>query len=187
MNYCSNCGAPVTRRVPEGDTHERHVCQACATVHYQNPKVIAGCVLYWDNRVLLCRRAIEPRYGYWTLPAGFMELGETIQEAAAREALEEANAVAENLTLYGIYSLRHISQVYTLFRGRLQAGRASAGDESLEIGLFRRDQIPWQTLAFPVVRETLERYFEECDHGQFGTHYGEFFRSEHGRIRLQRY
>lgn len=186
MNYCSVCGAPVTVRVPIGDTRERHVCQGCATVHYQNPKVVAGCVLHWGERVLLCRRAIEPRRGYWTLPAGFMELGETMQEAAAREALEEANAVAEDLSLHGLYSLRHVDEVYIMFRGRLQGGRASAGDESLEVGLFSRQRIPWQALAFPVVHETLERYFEERGQGAHNVHYGDFVRRADGSVWLQR-
>lgn len=187
MNYCSVCGAPVVLRVPSGDNRQRHVCRSCATVHYQNPKVVAGCILNWGEQVLLCRRAIEPRYGYWTLPAGFMELGETTQEAAAREAFEEANAVAEDLMLYGLYNLKHISQVYVMFRGRLQAGRASAGHESLEVGLFGRARIPWQALAFPVVHETLERYFEECDRGEFRIHYGDFIRTDDGRPQLRRY
>lgn len=186
MNYCSNCGAPVQLRVPAGDNRERHVCAACDAIHYQNPKIVAGCVLSWGERVLLCRRAIEPRYGYWTLPAGFMENGETTRDAAAREALEEANAVAEDLMLYGLYSLRHIDQVYVMFRGRLRDGRTSAGDESLAVGLYDESEVPWSELAFPVVRETLERYFEERVHGRFGVHHGDLVRTPHG-VEIHRY
>lgn len=186
MNYCSNCGAPVRLRVPAGDNRERHVCDACSAIHYRNPRIVAGCVLSWGERVLLCRRAIEPRYGYWTLPAGFMENGETVREAAAREALEEANAVAEELALYGLYNLRHIDQVYVLFRGRLRDGQASAGDESLAVDLYDEADVPWNELAFPVVRETLERYFEERVHGCFGVHQGDLVRTPHG-VEIHRY
>ncbi|MGB2971554.1 MAG: NUDIX hydrolase, partial [Candidatus Competibacter sp.] len=112
MKFCSQCGASVTLRVPVGDNLPRYVCDACDTIHYLNPKVVAGCILEWQDRVLLCRRAIEPRYGLWTLPAGFMENGESTLAAAAREALEEAHAEGENLRLYGVYSLLHVSQVY---------------------------------------------------------------------------
>ncbi len=161
MKYCSECGAPVVQRVPPGDHLPRHVCGRCHTIHYQNPKIVAGCVPVWGDRILLCRRAIEPRRGLWTLPAGFMENGETAAEAAAREAREEANARVEDLALYGVFSLPHINQVYLMFRGVLRDGRASAGEETLEVGLFREGEIPWRELAFPVVRETLARYLAE--------------------------
>ncbi|MDX1607361.1 MAG: NUDIX hydrolase [Candidatus Competibacterales bacterium] len=186
MKYCSACGATLSVRIPPGDNRERYVCDACAAVHYQNPRIVAGCVLAWEHRVLLCRRAIEPRYGYWTVPAGFMENGETTAEAAAREAREEACAEAADLVLYGLYNLRHIDQVYVLFRGRLQGGAARAGDESLEVDLFDRDEIPWSELAFPVVRETLERYFEERADASFRVHYGDIVRGPDGRVRIHR-
>ncbi len=160
MEYCSSCGNKVLLQVPEGDNRERAVCQACGTIHYLNPKNVVGCLLEWQGKVLLCKRAIEPRYGYWTLPAGFMENNETIMEGAAREAYEEANAVAEDMQLFGVYNLPRISQVYIMFKGRLKDGKASSGDESLDVKLFDEDEIPWNELAFPVITEALQRYYE---------------------------
>lgn len=182
MNFCSACGASLKCYIPAGDNRERYVCDECGTIHYQNPRIIAGCVLHWEDRVLLCRRAIEPRLGCWTLPAGFMENGETTREAAAREALEEARAIAEQLALYGIYNLRHIDQVYVMFRGRLRDGMARTGHESLEVGLFGEAEIPWQSLAFTVVRETLQHFFRERKQGRFGVHYGDIVRSSDGQV-----
>ena len=187
MNFCSTCGASVVLKIPPGDNRERHVCQSCSTVHYLNPKIIAGCILNWEDRILLCRRAIEPRYGFWTLPAGFMENGETTMDAAAREAFEEANAKAEQMTLYGIYSLKHISQVHVMFRGVLGQGSASAGAESLEVKLFSAAEIPWQRLAFPVVRETLQRYLEERVNGKFQVHSADVFRQSNGQVIIKRH
>ncbi|MEM7257580.1 MAG: NUDIX hydrolase [Pseudomonadota bacterium] len=159
MQYCSNCGQQVTTQIPPGDNRERSVCLSCDTIHYVNPKLVVGCILTWENKVLLCKRSIEPRLGYWTLPAGFMENGESAAEGAAREANEEANALAESLELFGVYSLPRISQVYMMFLGQLKNGFASAGEESLEVGLFEQQDIPWSELAFPVVTESLERFF----------------------------
>ena len=187
MKYCSNCGDSVAMKIPAGDNRERHVCDTCDTIHYQNPKIVAGCVPIWQEKVLLCRRAIQPRYGLWTLPAGFMENGESTAQAAARETLEEANAVVENLTLYGLYNLVHISQVYLMFRGDLKDGQASAGEESLEVGLFTEDEIPWQELAFPVVKETLQRYFEERQHGIYQVHAGDILRNNDGGVVIRRH
>jgi ADP-ribose pyrophosphatase YjhB (NUDIX family) len=172
INFCSRCGAPVDRRVPPGDDRPRHVCGACGTVHYQNPKLVAGCLAIWDEQVLLCRRAIEPRYGLWTLPAGFMENGETTFEAAVREALEEANARVEILGLYSLYDLPHIDQVYCLFRGRLLDLDFSPGAESLEVRLFQEAEVPWDTLAFPSIARTLHHYFEDRRAGAFRLHTG---------------
>jgi ADP-ribose pyrophosphatase YjhB (NUDIX family) len=165
----------------------RHVCDTCDTIHYQNPKIVAGCVPVWHDRILLCRRAIEPRYGLWTLPAGFMENGESTVQAAARETLEEANAIVENLTLYGLYNLIHINQVYLMFRGDLKDGQASAGEESLEVDLFSEQNIPWRELAFPVVRETLERYFEERRAGIYRVHAGDIIRKTDGSVLIRRH
>lgn len=186
MNFCSHCGQPVVCRIPQGDNRERHVCDNCNTIHYQNPKVVAGCVPVWRDQILLCRRAIEPRYGLWTLPAGFMENGESSLQAAARESLEEANAVIDNLVLYGLYNLPHINQVYLMYRGDLRDGAASAGDESLEVGLFREHEIPWRELAFPVVKETLERYFEERSQGEYRVHVGDVLRVADGKMKIIR-
>lgn len=161
MKYCSDCGSATTTKIPAGDNRERQVCSDCQTIHYQNPNNVCGCILEWQNKVLLCKRAIEPRLGYWTLPAGFMENNETTMEGAAREAFEEANATALNLTFFGLYNLPRISQVYMMFVGKLKDGYMKAGEESLEVGLFSQQEIPWEQLAFPVVTESLQRYFED--------------------------
>lgn len=159
MQYCSNCGESVTSKIPQGDNRERFVCENCSTIHYVNPKLVVGCILTWQRKVLLCKRSIEPRLGFWTLPAGFMENGETTAEGAAREAHEEANATAVGLELFGHYSLPRISQVYVMFLGELKDGYAAAGEESLEVGLFHEREIPWSELAFPVVTESLQQFF----------------------------
>ncbi len=172
VNFCSRCGAPVALRVPPGDDRPRHVCDACGTVHYQNPKLVAGCLVEWGDQVLLCRRAIQPRYGLWTLPAGFMENGETTREAAQREALEEANARVELLELYSLFDLPHIDQVYCLFRGRLLDLDFSPGSESLEVRLFREEEIPWQALAFASIARTLQLYYEDRSTGRYRLHTG---------------
>jgi ADP-ribose pyrophosphatase YjhB (NUDIX family) len=188
VKFCSACGsAAVTRCIPPGDTHPREVCEDCGTIHYQNPKLVVGCILEWQGRILLCRRSIEPRYGYWTLPAGFMETGESTLQAAAREAWEEANAIGDELTLYALYSLTHISQVYLIFRGRLQGGRAGAGAESLEVALLAEEEIPWQELAFPVISETLRYYFEERRTGCYRLHIGDISRGPDGKVLIKRY
>jgi ADP-ribose pyrophosphatase YjhB (NUDIX family) len=170
MIFCSNCGARVVEKIPEGDDRYRYVCEACATVHYQNPKIVAGCIPEWNGRLLLCRRAIEPRLGLWTLPAGFMENLETTEQAAARETWEEARARVIDMSLYGVFSIPHISQVYMMFRGRLAAEEFAPGPESLEVSLFEEQEIPWQELAFPVVRLTLEKYFRDIRNGGFPVH-----------------
>lgn len=187
MNFCSQCGGSVTLRVPSGDNRPRYVCDTCGYIHYQNPKIVAGSILEWRDRILLCRRAIEPRYGLWTLPAGFMENGESAVAAAAREALEEANAVIEHPTLYGLYSLLHVSQVYLMFRGQLKDGAASAGEESLEVELFAEHEIPWDRLAFTVVHETLRQYFTDRRIGVFTLHVGDIVRESDQRFQIHRY
>jgi len=161
MNYCSDCGAPVTLQVPEGDNRERHVCSRCGTIHYQNPKMVVGCIPEWEDKILLCRRAIQPRLGFWTLPAGFMERGETTRDGAARETLEEANARVQVGRLYGLFNLPHIDQVYMLFRARLLDLDFSPGEESLEVRLFAEREIPWDELAFHPIRETLKLFFRD--------------------------
>lgn len=165
MKYCSSCGATVALRIPEGDNRERYVCDNCQTIHYQNPKIVSGCIPEWDGRILLCKRAIEPRYGLWTVPAGFMENGETTEQAAMRETWEEACARVEIESLYGLFSIPHISQVYMLYRGELVNGQYRPGHESLACDLFVEKEIPWDQLAFPVVKETLLRYFRDLRSG----------------------
>ncbi len=167
MKYCSECGSQVRVGIPEGDDHPRHICDACGVIHYHNPKLIAGCIPVWSDRILLCRRAIEPRRGYWTLPAGFMELGENLPAAARREAREEANVEVEIDALYNLFSLPHISQVYVFFRARMIEERFSPGHESLEARLFREEEIPWDELAFETVRRALHYFFADREKGEF--------------------
>lgn len=173
MKYCSACGSEVKVCIPDGDNLPRHVCTACDVIHYQNPKVVAGCIPEMDGKILLCKRAIEPRYGLWTLPAGFMENDETTAQAAAREALEEANARIKIISLYTMFSLPHISQVYVIYRGKLENTDYSPGTESLELMLCAEKDIPWESLAFPVVTETLRLYFNDCKNGSFPTYTGD--------------
>jgi ADP-ribose pyrophosphatase YjhB (NUDIX family) len=167
MKYCSECGSAVRQGIPEGDDHVRHICDACGAIHYHNPKVIAGCIPVFGERILLCRRAIQPRKGFWTLPAGFMEQGETLSQAAQREALEEANVEVEIDDLYSLFSLPHISQVYVIFRARMIEERFSPGIESSETRLFREDEIPWKEIAFETVRRSLKHFLGDRRSGEF--------------------
>lgn len=178
MKFCSHCGNPVERRVPAGDNRERFVCAHCEAVHYQNPKIVAGCLAEWNGRILMCRRAIEPRAGLWTLPAGFMENDETTSEAAARETLEEANARVDLTDLYTVFSLPHVNQVYMVFRGRLLDLDFRPGEESLEVSLFEEAEIPWQAIAFETIRHTLRFYFDDRRNGRFDLHMGDIVRGE---------
>lgn len=165
--------------VPSGDTLPRHVCDACGAVHYRNPKVVLGCIPEWeDDRILLCRRAIEPRHGLWTLPAGFMENGETVQQGAARETLEEANARVAVGALYAMFNLPHIHQVYLLFRARLLDLDFGPGSESLEVNLFDANAIPWDALAFPVITESLRLFVADRAAGTIGLRSGTILRTE---------
>lgn len=167
MKYCSQCGDSVTKRTPEGDNRPRFVCIQCETIHYQNPKVVTGCLPYHEDKVLLCKRAIAPRSGYWTLPAGFLENGETAAQGALRETVEEANANAEIDALYTLFSLPHISQIYMFYRARLKDLNFYPGIESLETQLFEESEIPWDELAFPVVTRTLEFYFSDLKNDDY--------------------
>ncbi len=176
MNFCSDCGANVALRVPDGDTLPRYVCTTCSTIHYQNPKMVVGCIPEWGDKILLCKRAIEPRHGKWTLPAGFLENGETAGQGALRETLEEANARVEIGAMYTFYNLPGISQIYVLFRGRLLDVDFSAGSESLDVRLFDEHEIPWDELAFPTITETLKHYYADRRNGGFGFHIGDIVR-----------
>jgi ADP-ribose pyrophosphatase YjhB (NUDIX family) len=170
MNYCSVCGKPVSKKIPPGDNLFRFVCESCLTIHYHNPKIVAGCIPEWGDQILLCRRAIEPKSGLWTFPAGFMEIGESTEQAARRETDEEAHAQVEVTSLYAVLSLPHIGQVYMVFRGRLVTPEFSAGEESLDVRLFTRDAIPWDEIAFPVVEDALRRYVKDAVQGTFRVH-----------------
>lgn len=177
MKYCSECGSRVELLVPDGEDRPRYVCGACGTIHYQNPKIVVGCIPEWEDRILLCRRAIEPRYGLWTLPAGFMENGETSQQGAARETLEEAGARVDVGELYALFNLPHIDQIYLLFRSRLLDPDFAPGEESLEVELFTESEIPWDAIAFPVVKETLGLYFRDRRNGDLALRSGHIVRT----------
>ena len=161
MKYCPKCAHETVREIPEGEDRERDVCPACGEIFYVNPKVIVGCIPTIGDKVLLCKRAIEPRYGKWTLPAGFMENRETTEEGAARETWEEAEARTVNMALYRIFDVPHISQVYVFYRCDVLDEKFGAGSESLESKLYAEDEIPWDELAFPVVVEMLREFFED--------------------------
>ena len=161
MKFCSSCGASVELKVPADDNRERHVCSSCETIHYINPRIIAGCLVTKGDQVLLCKRAIEPRLGKWTLPAGFMENGESVEEGAARETWEEALAKVDIHGLYTVFSLPYISQVYLFYRGEMIGDDYGAGPESLDAQLYDEADIPWDELAFPVVTRTLKAYFRD--------------------------
>ncbi len=173
LNYCSVCGLATETRVPDGDNRMRAVCSGCSTIHYQNPKVVVGCLPVWEDRILICKRAIEPRLGLWTLPAGFMENGESTAEGAMREAVEEANARVEITQLYTTYSIPSISQVYIMFLARLLDPDVSAGPESLEVKLVTEDEIPWDSLAFVMVKRTLRHFLEDRRAGVFVPRFGD--------------
>jgi ADP-ribose pyrophosphatase YjhB (NUDIX family) len=171
MKFCSNCGASVALRIPEGDHLPRYVCESCGTIHYRNPRLVVGCVPEHEGRILLCRRAIEPRRGFWTVPAGFMENGETLQEAAARETREEALAEVEIGSLLSVVHVLHAEQVHVFFRAALPAARFGAGAESLEVELFAPDAIPWSDIAFPSTDFSLRRYLEDRASGSNAHHF----------------
>jgi ADP-ribose pyrophosphatase YjhB (NUDIX family) len=173
IKFCSHCGAGVTHRVPEGDSLERAVCDRCGHIQYLNPKIVVGCLPVYGERILMCKRAIEPRYGLWTLPAGFMENNESAAEGAAREAMEEANARVAIEELYTVYSIPHISQVYMMFRARLLDREVAPGIESLEVKLVTEDEIPWDQLAFTMVRRTLTHFLEDRRTGIFVPRFGD--------------
>ena len=170
IKFCTHCGSGVSFEIPTGDALPRHVCTNCGHIHYENPRLVVGCVASWEDRILLCRRAIEPRLGYWTLPAGFMENGETTSEAASRETLEEAGAIIIIDAPFTMVSIAHINQVHLFYRGRLATADYAAGEESLEVILARPEEIPWNDIAFRSVTHCLERYLEDLERGRFGFH-----------------
>lgn len=158
MNFCSQCGQPVAIRIPDGDNRPRAVCGACGAIHYENPKVVVGCIPEHDGQILLCRRGIEPRSGYWTMPAGFLEIGESMAEGAIRETWEEARARVDIGSLVAVVDIVHAGQVHVFYSGTLAEPGFAPGEESLETRLFAPGDIPWGDLAFPSVRVALEHY-----------------------------
>jgi len=174
FKHCPSCGAAVEYRVPADDNRERATCTACGTIHYENPINVVGTLPVWgegpDAQVLLCKRAIEPRYGLWTLPAGFLENGETLIDGALRETLEEAHARVDQGELYTVISLPQVNQVYMMFRARLADLGFGPGSESLEVRLFDESEIPWESLAFRTIARTLRNYFLDRRHHAFRLH-----------------
>ena len=170
MKYCSACGSNVSSRIPAGDNRNRFICDSCEVIHYQNPRIITGCLPVHEDQVLLCRRAIAPRQDYWTLPAGFMENGETSEQGATRETREEACANVSVQSLYTLFNLPHISQVYMFYRAVLTDLDFSPGEESTDVRLFAEADIPWDELAFPVIKSTLVHYFRDRKSGTYPIH-----------------
>ena len=170
MKFCSNCGSPVVKRVPPGDTLARWVCDRCGEIHYQNPRLVVGSIPEYEGKLLLCRRAIEPRYGYWTLPAGFMENGETAAQAALRETQEEAGARVELGAPFSMVSVPHVNQVHLFYRARLLSPEFKPGEETLEVALWDEARVPWKEIAFRTVGLTLKRYYADRVAGAFGFH-----------------
>ena len=177
MKYCSECGAELSYRIPEKDDRPRYICDNCRITHYENPNMVVGAIPVLNDSILFCRRAIEPRYGKWTLPAGFLENGETVAAGARRETLEEAGARIVGLEPYALYNLTFVNQVYLMFRAILPEPVFSAGDESLEVRLFKAHEVPWKELAFPVIRKTLEDYFHDLNKGAFSFHMDDIVRA----------
>ncbi|WP_250657712.1 NUDIX hydrolase [Alkalimarinus coralli] len=178
MKFCSECGSHLRQAIPKGDNRLRHICTHCEIVHYQNPKIVAGTLPVFDGKILLCKRAIEPRLGYWTLPAGFMENQETTTEAALRETLEEAEAKVELEGLYTVMNVPQIDQVHIFFRARLINGHFGAGDETLETKLFALEDIPWDHISFPTVFQTLKHYIADHQLNDFPVHVKDIVRKK---------
>ncbi|MEW6690759.1 MAG: NUDIX hydrolase [Pseudomonadota bacterium] len=170
MKFCPNCAAPLARRVPPGDSLPRWLCDACGSIHYENPKLVVGTVPEWEGRLLLCRRAIEPRYGYWTLPAGFMENDETAGEAALRETLEESGARIALAAPFSMISVPRVNQVHLFYRAGLLDLEFRPGAETLEVALFDEAKLPWKEIAFRTVGLTLRHWFADRGRGAFGFH-----------------
>ena len=183
MKFCSQCGHTVSQLVPLGDSRLRYVCDHCQTVHYQNPNIVAGCVPVWGTQVLLCRRAIEPRLGYWTLPAGFMDSGETTEQAALREVWEESGVRAEIVSPYSIFSVPKISEVYIIFRAIALEITGQSGPETMDYKFFAPEEIPWEQIYYPAIRQILERYILERQAGVYGIYMGN---DDSGKIHFMR-
>lgn len=171
MNYCPNCGAPIEFKIPPGDDRKRNVCSATGEIFYDNPRNVVGCIVEHEGAILMCRRAIAPRLGFWTVPAGFLELGETLFEGAARETREEARAEVTGAELFAIIDITHVGQVHIFYRARLAAGTGFApGPESQLVTLQHEDEIEWSQLAFPTIHRALSHYFEDRRRGAFELH-----------------
>lgn len=170
IKHCPGCGAAVGYHVPADDNRERAVCTVCKTIHYENPLNVVGTVPVWGEQVLLCKRAIEPRHGFWTLPAGFMELGESVADGAIRETVEEAGAQIELQDLFTVMNVVRVGQVHLFYRARMLTTTLDPGPETLEARLFHEHEIPWDEIAFRTVRETLRHYFDCRRNGSYPLH-----------------
>jgi len=170
MTYCPNCGASIEYRIPPGDDRKRNVCTATGEIFYTNPRNVVGCIVEHEGAILMCRRAIEPRLGFWTLPAGFLELGETTFEGAARETREEAQAEVADAELFSMIDVTHIGQIHMFYRARLAGSHYGAGQESQQVAFMHEHEIDWSQLAFPTIYRTLSHYFADRTHGTFGLH-----------------
>jgi ADP-ribose pyrophosphatase YjhB (NUDIX family) len=184
MKFCSACGAEVITQIPAGEDRERFVCPKCGTIHYQNPRMVVGCIIEEEGKILLCKRAIQPRYGFWTVPAGFLELGESTVQGAIRETFEEANARVAVIAPYAHFDIPYIGQAYIFYRARLLSGDMGPGSESLEVKLVPPEEIPWDQLAFQVVRVALDFYVEDARKKVFRMHHGIITRDPEGRYAL---
>ncbi len=173
INFCSNCGNAVQKRIPEGDDRPRHICDACGMIFYKNPKLVVGCIPEWEDKILMCRRAIAPQIGKWTLPAGFLESAESVAEGARRETWEEANANVKILEPFALYNLTFVDQIYYIFRARLLSLYFGAGPESQEVMLMKETEIPWDEIAFEVIRRIMRHYFDDRSKGEFQFHMGD--------------
>ena len=171
MNFCNRCGAKVSLKVPDGEHVPRHVCDACGAIHYLNPKIVVGCVPeHEDGRILMCLRAIEPRRGFWTVPGGFMEIGETLEQGAARETWEEALAKVDIGSLLAVVNVLRVHQVHVFFRARLIGSEFGVGEESLESTLYEERNIPWDQIAFPSTEFALRKFLDDRAKGSADVH-----------------
>ncbi|MEL6194999.1 MAG: NUDIX hydrolase [Bacteroidota bacterium] len=175
MNFCSNCGSDQLRfEIPAGDSRHRYVCHNCNTIHYQNPKMVVGCLPIWEDKILICKRAIQPRAGFWNLPAGYLENGETLEQGATRETWEEAQAKVELIRLHCVYNIPRINQVYFFFLAKLIKPECVIGEESLAVELFEADKIPYEEMAFPSSVFAIRKFLANKDTGFKGVHIGAF-------------
>lgn len=186
MTYCPNCGAPIEFRIPPGDDRKRNICSATGEVFYHNPLNVVGCIVEQDDAILMCRRAIEPRRGFWTMPAGFLELGETTCEGAARETREEALAEVADAVFFSMIDVTHIGQIHIFYRARLAGQGYGVGAESDEVVLLKEHEIDWQQLAFPTIHRTLNRYFADRARGRFGVHVESLYPDDWKAMQLAR-
>jgi ADP-ribose pyrophosphatase YjhB (NUDIX family) len=173
LNFCSNCGGTVSQQIPKGDDRPCHICVSCGTVHYKNPKLVVGCIVEWQDKILMCRRAIAPKIGKWTLPAGYLESAETVAQGALRETWEEARAHVDIIEPYALFNLTFVDQIYFIFRAKLMNLDFSPGPESQAVDLMGQTDIPWKEIAFEVIDEILQRYFKDRSKGKFNFQMGE--------------